>query len=125
MASRLPYVNGGAPPRPLHDESDEEEEVLVEDYKEQVLVDDGMSELDRTTSMGQAPIGDDIQSRLLAAATPLEYQASLQTKFESYDNYCSLFHFILNNEAGPVDIEVPSVSRSRCPLGLIKRLTKE
>ncbi len=99
--------------------------MLVEDYKEQVLVDDGMSELDRTTSMGQAPIGDDIQSRLLAAATPLEYQASLQTKFESYDNYCSLFHFILNNEAGPVDIEVPSVSRSRCPLGLIKRLTKE
>ncbi|KAI9673425.1 MAG: hypothetical protein M1817_002887 [Caeruleum heppii] len=108
MASRLPFVNGGAAARPVNDESDEEEEVMVNDYKEQVLVDDGMSELDRTTSMGQAPIGDDIQSRLLAAATPLEYQATLQTKFESYDSYCSLFHFILNNEAGPVDLEVPS-----------------
>lgn len=39
----------------------------------------------------------------------LEFQATLETKFASYDNYCSLFHFILNSD-GPVDLEVPNVS---------------
>jgi len=63
-----------------------------------------MDGLDRTTSLGS---GADIQAQLQAAATPLEYQATLETKFASYDNYCSLFHFILNSE-GPVDLEVPS-----------------
>lgn len=102
----------------VNDESDEEEEALVNDYKEQVQFDDGMSDLDRTTSLSQVPQTEDIYSRLQAAATPLEYQATLETKFASYDNYCSLFHFILNNEAGPVDLEVPSVSLDSLPLNL-------
>ena len=92
----------------LHDESDVEEEALVEDYREQVNnFDDGMDELDRTSSIGGP--AQDIQAQLAAAATPLEYQATLETKFASYDNYCSLFHYILNSE-GPVDLEVPNVS---------------
>ena len=90
----------------IEDVSDQEEEALVNDYKEQAHFDDGMSELDRTTSMGGAM--QDMQAQLAAAATPLEYQATLETKFASYDNYCSLFHYILNSE-GPVDLEVPSV----------------
>lgn len=92
----------------LGDESDVEEEALVNDYREQVHFDDGMSDLDRTTSLGGASQTQDLQAQLAAAATPLEYQATLETKFASYDNYCSLFHYILNSE-GPVDLEVPSV----------------
>lgn len=100
-----PY-NGEAPARVPDDESDAEEETLVNDYREQVQYEDGMEDLDRTTSMSIA--GQDIHAQLQAAATPLEFQATLETKFASYDNYCSLFHFILNSE-GPVDLEVPSV----------------
>lgn len=92
----------------VNEDVSDQEEALVNDYKEQVHFDDGMSELDRTTSMGG---GQDMQAQLAAAATPLEYQATLETKFASYDNYCSLFHFILNSD-GPVDLEVPSVSTS-------------
>lgn len=92
----------------LHDESDVEEEALVNDYKEQVHFDDGMSDLDRTTSLGGGSQAQDLQAQLAAAATPLEYQATLETKFASYDNYCNLFHYILNSD-GPVDLEVPSV----------------
>ena len=70
--------------------------------------------MDRTGSIAGGP--DNIQAQLAAAATPLEYQASLEMKFASYDNYCSLFHYILNSESGPVDLEVPSVSAVlRCP----------
>lgn len=121
LASRLPYQNGSAPARSFADESDDEEEALVNDYKEQVQyedggVDDGLSDLDRVASIGQGSgMGsasvDDIQSRLQAAAMQLEYGASMDTKFASYDNYCSLFHYILNSD-GPVDLEVPSVWRS-------------
>lgn len=93
----------------LHDESDVEEEALVNDYREQVHFDDGMSELDRTTSLGAGSQTQDIQAQLVAAATPLEFQATLETKFASYDNYCSLFHYILNSD-GPVDLDVPTVS---------------
>ena len=83
---------------------------MVEDYKEQVHFDDGMSELDRTASFGGSGGGpQDMQAQLAAAATPLEYGAALDTKFASYDNYCNLFHYILNSE-GPVDLEVPTVS---------------
>ena len=92
----------------LGDDSDVEEEALVNDYREQVNFEDGMSELDRTTSLGAGSQTQDLQAQLAAAATPLEYQATLETKFASYDNYCSLFHYILNSE-GPVDLEVPSV----------------
>lgn len=95
------------------DESDQEEDALVEDYKEQVHFDDGMADLDRTASYGTGVGGpQDMQAQLTAAATPLEYQATLETKFASYDNYCNLFHYILNSD-GPVDLEVPTVS----PLG--------
>jgi len=100
------YQNGAQ--AQLNDESDVEEENLVNDYKEQVHYNDGMSELDRTTSLGLGSQTQDLQAQLAAAATPLEYQATLETKSASYDNYCSLFHFILNSD-GPVDLEVPSV----------------
>lgn len=90
----------------LNDESDNEEEAMVNDYREQVNFDEGMTELDQTTSNGAQT--QDLQAQLAAAATPLEYQATLETKFASYDNYCSLFHYILNSD-GPVDLEVPSV----------------
>lgn len=92
----------------LGDESDVEEEALVNDYREQVHFDDGLSELEATASVGGASQAQDLQAQLAAAATPLEYQATLETKFASYDNYCSLFHYILNSE-GPVELEVPSV----------------
>jgi translation initiation factor 3 subunit L len=96
-----------APVRVPEDDSDAEEDVLVNDYKEQVRYDqNGLDDLNQTISHGSG--GQDIHAQLAAAATPLEFQATLETKFASYDNYCSLFHFILNSE-GPVDLEVPSV----------------
>ena len=115
LYQRAPYETAGRQDT-LEDESDREEEALVEDYKEQVHFDDGMSELDRTASFGAAGAGgaQDMQAQLAAAATPLEYGAALDTKFASYDNYCNLFHYILNSE-GPVDLEVPTVRlASRC-----------
>lgn len=96
----------------IGDESDQEEDTLVNDYQEQVHFDDGLSELDRSTTLGGGGGQlQDMQAQLAAAATPLEYQATLETKFTSYDNYCNLFHYILNSD-GPVDLEVPSVSFS-------------
>jgi translation initiation factor 3 subunit L len=74
--------------------------------REQVNYDEGLNEIEQESSIGAGPT--DIQAQLAAAATPLEYQATLETKFASYDNYCSLFHYILNSE-GPVDLEVPNV----------------
>lgn len=52
---------------------------------------------------------DNLQARLAAAAQPLDFSAPLEVRFASYDNYCSLFHFILNSE-GPVELELPTVS---------------
>ena len=105
MYQRTPYSQAEA--QRLADDADEQdEEAMVNDYREQVHFDDSLNELDRTTSMSHVP---DMQAQLLAAATPLEYQATLETKFQSYDNYCNLFHFILNSD-GPVDVDVPSVS---------------
>ena len=99
---------------------DKEEDALAQDYNEQVHFEDGMDELDRTASYGGSNAGpQDIQAQLTAAATPLEFQASLETKFASYDNYCSLFHYILNSE-GPVDLDVPTVSLS-LPTPLLSR----
>lgn len=102
------FQNGGAPARVIDDDSDVEEETLAADYREQVQVQyDGMDDLEHgSMSIGQQT--DDIQSRLAAAAQPLDFSAPLEVKFASYDNYCSLFHFILNSE-GPVDLEPPSV----------------
>ena len=104
------YQNGVAP-RVAGDDSDVEEEALVAEYKEQVQYEDG-DELSQTTSLNLAPAGDDIQARLVQAAQPLDFSAPLEVKFQSYDSYCSLFHFILNSE-GPVDLEPPSVSLAR------------
>lgn len=102
--------NGGAPPRAVDDDSDVEEEALVADYREQVQY-EGMDEMEPANSMSMAQQTDDIQSRLLGAAQPLDFSAPLETKFASYDSYCSLFHFILNSD-GPVDLEPPSVRSS-------------
>ena len=52
---------------------------------------------------------DNLQARLTAAAQPLDFSAPLEVRFASYDNYCSLFHFILNSD-GPVELELPTVS---------------
>ena len=101
MASRY------APERANGDDSDVEEEALANDYREQVDYDGEDYGLDRQMSLGGGP--QDLHAQLVAAAQPLEYQATLETKIQSYDSYCNLFHFILNSE-GPVDIEVPSVS---------------
>ena len=109
LYERAPYTTADAQ-RVVEDESDQEEDALVNDYKEQVRFDDGMDELDRVPSHGGGGGQlQDMQAQLVAAATPLEYQATLETKFASYDNYCNLFHYILNSD-GPVDLEVPSVS---------------
>lgn len=102
------YQNGAAPARAL-DDSDVEEEALVADYQEQVQYEDGLEELEHVNSLTMAQQTDDIQSRLAAAAQPLDFAAPLEVKFQSYDSYCSLFHFILNSD-GPVDLEPPSVS---------------
>jgi translation initiation factor 3 subunit L len=111
------FQNGVAPPRAIDDDSDVEEEALAADYREQVQY-EGMEELEQVTSLSMAQQTDDIQSRLAAAAQPLDFSASLEVKFASYDNYCSLFHFILNSE-GPVDLEPPSV---RFPNTLYSRI---
>jgi hypothetical protein len=103
------FQNGAMPVRAMDDDSDVEEEALVADYREQVQFEDGMEELEPVTSLSMAQQTDDIQSRLAAAAQPLDFSAPLEVKFQSYDSYCSLFHFILNSE-GPVDLEPPSVS---------------
>ncbi len=103
------FTNGGAPSRAVEDDSDVEEEALAADYREQVQY-EGMDEAE-VSSLSMAQQTDDIQSRLAAAAQPLEFSASLEVKFSSYDNYCSLFHFILNSDV-PVDLEPPSASFS-------------
>lgn len=100
------YQNGVAPARAIDVDSDVEEEALVAEYKEHVQYEDG-DDLSRTTSLN-AQQTDDIQARLVQAAQPLDFQAPLEAKFQSYDAYCSLFHYILNSE-GPVDLEPPSV----------------
>ena len=96
--------------RAMDDDSDVEEEALVADYKEQVQYEDA----EDADSLTMAQQTDDIQSRLVAAAQPLDFSAPLEVKFQSYDNYCNLFHFILNSD-GPVDLEPPSVSNPPSP----------
>ena len=106
MAQFQRAFQGDAAQRMMDDAFEQDEEAMAQDYQQQVNYDDGMDELEPTTSMSQMP---DMQANLMAAATPLEYQASLETKLASYDNYCNLFHWILNSE-GPVDFDIPSVS---------------
>lgn len=110
---QAPAYQQAQPERPLDDDSDVEEEALANDYRQQVGYTDGEGEdygLERTDSLSSGP--QDLQAQLQAAAQPLEYQATIETKIQSYDQYCNLFHFILNSE-GPVDIEVPSVRGER------------
>jgi translation initiation factor 3 subunit L len=111
------FQNGAAPPRAIEDESDVDDDALVADYKEQIQY-EGMEELEQVNSMSMAQQTDDIQSRLAAAAQPLDFSAPLEVKFASYDNYCSLFHFILNSD-GPVDLEPPSVRNPKTYLDCI------
>ena len=87
--------------------------------REQVTYDEGLDDIEQASSIGAG--ATDIQAQLAAAATPLEYQATLETKFASYDNYCTLFHYILNSE-GPVDLEVPNV-RPRSISTMLKFIT--
>lgn len=108
LRDRAQFQNGEAKRAPA-DESDVEEEALVSDYRQQVQF-DGMDDLDQIPS--NLNVSHDIHAQLQAAATPLEFQATLETKFASYDNYCNLFHYILNSE-GPVDLEVPNVRHIR------------
>lgn len=103
------FQNGATPVRAIDNDSDVEEEALVADYQEQVQYEDGLEDLEQVNSLTMAQQTDDIQSRLAAAAQPLDFSAPLEVKFQSYDSYCSLFHFILNSD-GPVDLEPPSVS---------------
>ena len=105
MYQKTPY-RGEDAQKIADDASDQDEDAMVNDYREQLEFNDGMDDSERGTTMGSMP---DMQANLVAAATPLEPQASLQTKLESYDSYCNLFHFILNSE-GPVDVDIPSVS---------------
>ena len=107
LYQRAPYTTAD-PQKVLDNESDAEEEALVNDYKEQVQFDDGLDDMDQMGSYGSGSNQQDMQAQLVNAAQPLEYQATLETKFASYDNYCNLFHYILNSD-GPVDLEVPSV----------------
>jgi translation initiation factor 3 subunit L len=109
----MSYQTGMAPARAIEDDSDVEEEALVADYKEQVQY--AGADMDDLDPGLLAPQAEDIQARLVQAAQPLDYQATLETKFQSYDNYCALFHYILNSE-GPVDLEPPSVSAHSCSL---------
>ncbi|RPA96449.1 hypothetical protein L873DRAFT_1772888 [Choiromyces venosus 120613-1] len=94
--------------RHLREDSDSDDEVLASTLVEEALRDDGDYDDMDSAGGGHQISGENIQQKLAAAATPLDFQAPLQNRFDSYDNYCSLFHFILNSE-GPVDLELPTV----------------
>jgi translation initiation factor 3 subunit L len=105
------YQNGAAPARAMDNDSDVEEEVMVAEYHEQQVEYEDGEDLEQVSSLTMAQQADDIQARLVQAAQPLEFSAPLEIKFQSYDNYCSLFHFILNSDEGPLEVKPPSVSR--------------
>lgn len=102
--------SNGQPARGEHDDSDVEEEGMVQEYREQVQYDD--DGMDDDMGGSYAAMQPDIQSQLQAAVTPLEYGAGLDVKMASYDNYVSLFHYILNSD-GPVELDLPSVCTRR------------
>lgn len=115
LPQRGPYQNGSVPARPIDNESDDENEALSEFARAQMIEqlrqqqEELGGDLSRQISSSmQAPQQDDLKSRLQAAAEPLERQAPMEVRFSSYDNYCSLFHFILNSD-GPVDLDMPTV----------------
>ena len=100
-------MNGGV--ARLTHEDDSDDEVLATTLVEAMQEDEDDFDDAGSASGGIQVTGDDLQARLAAAATPLDFQAGLPARFLSYDNYCSLFHFILNSD-GPVDLELPTVS---------------
>ncbi|KAK5282535.1 hypothetical protein LTR40_003159 [Exophiala xenobiotica] len=61
------------------DEDDQLEEELVQDYQEQIRYNEG-ADIERTESLSGPA---DIRAQLEAAAAPLEYQASLETKYRN------------------------------------------
>lgn len=86
-----------------------EEETMAGDYQAQMHYNNNPEDdMDGGSYGGAQDI--DVQAMLQAAVTPLEYPATLEAKFASYDNYCSLFHYVLNSE-GPVELELPNVSQ--------------
>lgn len=102
------YTNGEKRTQAPDDDSDVEEETLANDYQEQMQYTEGVLDDSLDDGLSIGGIQQDIQATLQAAVTPLERDASLETKLISYDNYCGLFHYILNSD-GPVELELPSV----------------
>lgn len=111
--------NGTGRPVPTHhlnDDSDDEgalASTLVEAMQSNEDELDDLEDMDDETgsavldpSLALQNTQDNLQARLVAAAQPLDFSAPLEVRFASYDNYCSLFHFILNSE-GPVELELP------------------
>lgn len=99
------FLNGNI--QRLSHEDDSDDEVMASTLVDAMHEDDG--DYDDISVNGGQVTGDDLQARLTAAATPLERAAGLPARFASYDNYCSLFHYILNSD-GPVDLGLPTVS---------------
>lgn len=91
----------------MHDYDDDVDDEVLASTIVEALQDDGEYDDIEPRSGSLQLSGDDIQQRLASAAQPLEFQATLGARFASYDNYCSLFHFILNSD-GPVDLELPT-----------------
>ncbi|KAF2665607.1 putative eukaryotic translation initiation factor 3 subunit EifCl [Microthyrium microscopicum] len=100
------YQQNGAA-RAVAEDSDADEDVLADDYREAVQYEqDDQNDLHRAPSGGPQAI-QDLSAQLAAAAAPLEFQATLETRFASYDAFCGMFHQLLNS-AQPLDIEAPS-----------------
>lgn len=102
------YSNGET--RRMDDDSDVEEEAMANDYQEQMQYGNDVYD---DSGAAYSATAQDLQAQIAAAVQPLERDATLDVKFASYDNYCSLFHYILNSD-GPVEMEMPSV-RIRFP----------
>jgi len=125
MLSQQPTTlqNGSRPTNPhvqLADDSDDEQALastlvqalqnndddLDDEFLDEEVVDPNLL---AAQALSLQNTQDNLQARLQAAAQPLDFSAPLEVRFASYDNYCSLFHFILNSE-GPVELELPTVS---------------
>lgn len=85
-------------------DSSEEDELIADNYAEADFYDDGAD------GDGEyQPSNEELQQRANRAATPLEYQAPLEERIDSYDNYCTLFNHLLNSSGGPVELDVTAV----------------
>lgn len=99
------YLKGSAAVR--QDDESDDEEVLASNFVEALQEEDDLESFDERSVIADPSRQDDLQERLQAAAQPLDFQAPLEARFASYDNYCSLFHFILNSD-GPVELDTPA-----------------